>query len=111
MLIECPACHTRAKLPDTQAGAKVRCGECGRAYVAHAPYATGRPGARSRATTGLILALSVGTVALISLGIVASRGEPEPSAREPLAATEEPEPLAPPSADTHEAEKPEQDQD
>ena len=35
MIIECPACGARAKLPDSKEGAKVRCSECERIYLAH----------------------------------------------------------------------------
>ncbi|MDG1500405.1 MAG: hypothetical protein P8R48_10585 [Planctomycetota bacterium] len=34
MLIECSFCHTRAQILESQEGAKVRCGDCGRTYVA-----------------------------------------------------------------------------
>lgn len=34
MLIECPFCHTRAQVQESQEGAKVRCGDCGRIYGA-----------------------------------------------------------------------------
>lgn len=35
MIIECTRCRTRAKLPDSKEGAKVRCPECGHVYVAN----------------------------------------------------------------------------
>jgi len=34
MIIQCPACGLQAKLPDSKEGAKVRCSECERVYVA-----------------------------------------------------------------------------
>ena len=34
MIIQCPACHATAQLPDSKEGAKVRCGACGHVYVA-----------------------------------------------------------------------------
>ncbi|MFT5154301.1 MAG: putative Zn finger-like uncharacterized protein, partial [Planctomycetota bacterium] len=34
MIIQCPACSTQAKLPESKEGAKVRCSDCGRVYVA-----------------------------------------------------------------------------
>jgi predicted Zn finger-like uncharacterized protein len=36
MMIQCPACKAQAKLPDSKEGAKVRCPECSRVYVARA---------------------------------------------------------------------------
>ena len=64
MLIQCPACQARANLPESQEGAKVRCGACGRVYVARAP------GSRSVAATrsnGLTLGLILGAVCLLGL--------------------------------------------
>lgn len=34
MLIECTFCHATAQFPDSKEGAKVKCGECGKVYVA-----------------------------------------------------------------------------
>ncbi len=67
MLIECPSCHARAKLPDSKEGAKVRCGECGRVYVA---VPAGERGARARRTSsssGLYIGLGVGAAALLAV--------------------------------------------
>lgn len=35
MIIQCPQCQTQARLSENQEGAKVRCSECERVYVAH----------------------------------------------------------------------------
>lgn len=43
MIIQCPACGLQAKLPDSKEGAKVRCSECERVYVAKPAGASGRP--------------------------------------------------------------------
>lgn len=44
MIIECPACKSRAKLPDSKEGAKVRCPECERVYVARPRGASAKKG-------------------------------------------------------------------
>ncbi len=70
MLIECPYCHARAKLPDSKEGAKVRCGECNRVYVAREP---GRRGAgASKSNTGLLIGIGVAIVAAVLLLVVTS---------------------------------------
>lgn len=70
MLIQCPACHARAQLPEDKEGAKVRCGECGRVYVAVPGGSRGRRGA-SRSNAGLLL--GVGTALVGGLGLLALR--------------------------------------
>jgi predicted Zn finger-like uncharacterized protein len=42
MLIECTFCRAQAKIPDSKEGAKVKCGECGKVYVARDPSQKGR---------------------------------------------------------------------
>jgi hypothetical protein len=42
MLIECTFCHAQAKIPDSKEGAKVKCGACGKIYVARDPKSAGR---------------------------------------------------------------------
>jgi predicted Zn finger-like uncharacterized protein len=69
MLIQCPACHARAKLPDSKEGAKVRCGECGRVYLAVPAGERGR--ARSSGTnTGLIVGIGAAVVGLIVIVLI-----------------------------------------
>ncbi len=65
MLIQCPSCHARAKLPDDQEGAKVRCGECGRIYLAR----TGGSRASSKKpfNTGAWIGGFVGFLALVAV--------------------------------------------
>jgi predicted Zn finger-like uncharacterized protein len=67
MQIQCPACHARAQLPDSKEGAKVRCGECGRVYVAVVAGSRARRGA-SRSNPGLLI--GVGTAVLGALGLL-----------------------------------------
>jgi len=80
MLIECPSCRSRAELPDSKAGARVRCGECGRVYVA----AT-RGGRRTRVTgpnMGLLGGLAAGILVLmVVLFIVNQSGDEAEAAR------------------------------
>lgn len=66
MLIQCPSCGTRAKLPDSKEGAKVRCPECEFVYVARPPGASGR-GRRSGSNTTLPIAVGTGLVVLVVL--------------------------------------------
>lgn len=67
MLIQCPSCHARAQIPDSQEGAKVRC-ECGRIYVARGK---GSKGSSAGPNTGLIIGGFVGVVALVVVIFVA----------------------------------------
>jgi len=69
MLIQCPACHARAKLPDSKEGSKVRCGECGRVYLAVPP---GERGARrsSGPNVGLIVGVGGAIVGLIVILLI-----------------------------------------
>jgi len=63
--IACPRCHARAELPASKEGAKVRCSECGRVYVAHPP---GR--ARSGGLGGgTIAAFAVAGAAVVVIGL------------------------------------------
>jgi len=74
MIIECPACGARAKLPDSKEGAKVRCVECERIYVARpggARKTSGKPG------SALPVGIGAGVVALaIVLIAIFNRGGP-----------------------------------
>ena len=93
MLIECPACHARAKLPDSKEGAKVRCGECGRVYLA-LPAGSGR-GSRSSSgqNTGLIVGIGaavVGLIVILLIKNVTGGGSTEPVAKETEPDIEEP---------------------
>jgi predicted Zn finger-like uncharacterized protein len=77
MLIQCPSCRARAKLSDDHEGAKVRCAECGRVYLARPAGAKGA--ARGTPNTGLIIGAFVGVLALIVVVfIVKSTGSETP---------------------------------
>ena len=72
MLTQCPSCHARTTLSGDHAGAKVRCAECGRLFVAR-PSA-GKNGWRAR--TGLWVGALVGALALIVLALLFRSGAP-----------------------------------
>jgi predicted Zn finger-like uncharacterized protein len=83
MLTQCPNCHARAKLPDDQAGAKVRCAECGRVFVARADEGP----AKARAArlglvglVGLVLGGLLGILALVALIVSLQSESPNVSA-------------------------------
>jgi hypothetical protein len=69
MLIECTFCHATAKFPDSKEGAKVKCGECGKVYVAR------EKGAKKGATsaTPFVIGGSVLVAILVVFFIVNSR--------------------------------------
>jgi predicted Zn finger-like uncharacterized protein len=65
MIIQCPACKTQAQLPASKEGAKVRCSECERVYVAHPP------GSRAPSKGGFDpMKLVIPTLAVIAIGII-----------------------------------------
>lgn len=67
MLIECPFCHAKANLPESKEGAKVRCPDCGKVYVARE---RGRRGG-SRGPSPLHLGLAAGVVIVLLVVIFA----------------------------------------
>jgi len=87
MIIECTSCGARAKLPDSKEGAKVRCGECGRVYVAHPPGA--RRGSRARKEDPTKYFIIGGAVLVFGLVmLITNRAKDDP----PVVAAPEPEP-------------------
>lgn len=78
MIIECTRCQTRAKLPDSKEGAKVRCPECGHVYVAHAGGSRGAARARKEDPTKYFI---IGGAVLVfaAIMIIASKSDdPQP---------------------------------
>jgi predicted Zn finger-like uncharacterized protein len=71
MQIQCPFCHARASIPDSKEGAKVRCGECGRVYLALPPGAARKGGSRSN--SGLVIGISIAVAALLALVFLYNR--------------------------------------
>lgn len=94
MLIQCPSCGTRAKLPDSKEGAKVRCPDCEFVYVARPAGAAGR-GRRSGTGTGLPIALGTGLIVLVVLLLfLSNRGQdasPPVAVPDPPVIAEQPE--------------------
>jgi|GEM_PF-1230331 len=65
MIIQCPACKTQAQLPASKEGAKVRCSECERVYVA-TPLGSRAPSGGGFDPTKLV----IGVVAAIAIGVI-----------------------------------------
>ncbi|HVS10783.1 MAG TPA: hypothetical protein VMS76_13000 [Planctomycetota bacterium] len=65
MLIECPFCHAQAQLPGSREGSKVRCGGCGKVYVAREPDANGRRA--DSGGSGVTIGITIGAVVLLAL--------------------------------------------
>ena len=83
MLIQCPSCQARAKLSDDHEGAKVRCAECGRVYLARPQGAKGSTS--SGGNTGVVIGVGVGVVLLLFVIFLMSRTEEEPVAAQAAA--------------------------
>jgi predicted Zn finger-like uncharacterized protein len=69
MIIQCPSCGARAKLPDSQEGAKVRCADCERIYVAR-DSSSRRSGGRKGSQSNPALPIGIGAGLLIVIMIV-----------------------------------------
>ena len=85
MIIQCPACHARARISDSQEGAKVRCGECSRIFVAGATAGRSRSSS-SGSKLGLWLGMGAGGIGLLFVAIMLSQGQGtdfEKNAKEP----------------------------
>jgi len=94
MFIECPSCKSRAQIPESKEGAKVRCPECGRVYVAR-PVGSRGKGQRSTVDPTRYVLIGGGVVLLAIVGVMVSRAKREvaPSGPAPVVAAEErPEP-------------------
>ncbi len=72
MQIQCPSCHARANLSDEHEGAKVRCAECGRVYVARPKGAKVSAGSNQGLWIGGLVG---GLVLLVVVFLVRSRSE------------------------------------
>jgi hypothetical protein len=75
MLIECPFCHAQANLPASKEGAKVRCPECGKVYLAREP---GKRGTSSGLNPLHIVLGAVGLALALILVFALTRGSDEP---------------------------------
>jgi predicted Zn finger-like uncharacterized protein len=84
MIIQCPSCGARAKIPESKEGAKVRCAECERVYVARDAASRGGRGGRSRQSSSTLpIAIGGGAVALLLILLLVQGGD------EPVEAPEE----------------------
>jgi FeS assembly protein IscX len=63
MLIECPFCKATAKLPEDKEGAKVRCSECSKVYVAREKGSK----VKKSSVNGTSLGIAGGAVILIGI--------------------------------------------
>ena len=88
MIIECPSCGARAKIPESKEGAKVRCVECERIYVAKDATAPkgGRGRGKTQSSSALPIGIGAGVVALVLI-LFMMRGKNEAGTAE----IEEPE--------------------
>jgi len=94
MLIQCPSCHARAKLSDDHEGAKVRCAECGRVYLARPQGSKGS--VASGSSTGVVIGVGAGVVVLAFALFIMSRPSKEPVVAQ--APAKAPAPVAAPSS-------------
>ena len=101
MQIECPSCRSRAQLPAEKEGAKVRCGECGRVFVARNRLGAsrGRGNSSGGPNMGLLGGIGAGILLLMVLWFATREAdEPTPAlagAGPSPAAREEPAPEPP----------------
>jgi predicted Zn finger-like uncharacterized protein len=70
MIIQCPACHATAELPESKEGAKVRCGACSHVYVARERSRK----KRARGSPAPWIAAGAGAVGLLLVVFIANRG-------------------------------------
>lgn len=89
MIIQCPACGLQAKLPDSKEGAKVRCSECERVYVAKPAGARGKA---QKSNPAMPIMIGAGVLVLGIIIFAMSSGPstskvviPEVKATEPVA--------------------------
>ncbi len=71
MIIQCPQCKTQARLPESQEGAKVRCSECERVYVA-TPFGAARSSSKSNPLP-IYLTVGGGLIALVIILVVMNK--------------------------------------
>jgi hypothetical protein len=78
MIIQCPACGQQAKLPDSKEGAKVRCSDCERVYVAKSLVGSARSSSRGSDPTKMFLYGGAVLVFAIVM-IMVNKTEPPPA--------------------------------
>lgn len=87
MIIECSRCQTRAKLPDSKEGSKVRCPECGHVYVAR-PVGARASAARKKEDPTKYFIIGGAILVFAAIAIIGSKGgkqtaPPPPIVEEP----------------------------
>jgi len=83
MIIQCPSCAAQARLPDSKEGAKVRCSQCGKVYVARPKGSQGRTKGKDNSSTMIIGGVVV--VSALVIGLLAQgkgKGPPPPPPEE-----------------------------
>ncbi|MCA8979286.1 MAG: hypothetical protein H6831_07790 [Planctomycetes bacterium] len=73
MIIQCPSCGLQAKLPDSKEGAKVRCSECERVYVAKPAGARGKT-QKSNPTMPIAIGAGVVVIAIVLFAMSGDKG-------------------------------------
>jgi predicted Zn finger-like uncharacterized protein len=82
MLIQCTFCHAQSKIPEDKEGAKVRCGKCGKVYVAEAfdPDAPeGNPKFAKKKSNPLTWVLAGGAVGIVAVIAFCGHDKAEPA--------------------------------
>ena len=92
MIIECPSCGARAKIPESKEGAKVRCVECERIYVARNASARGGGGGR-QSSAALPIGIGAGVVALVMILLMVTNRDAPDTTDTPEVPKEAPPPL------------------
>ncbi len=77
MLIECSFCHATAKISEDKEGAKVRCSECGKVYVAREKGSRAKKAGSGMSPT--TIGIGAGAIVVILIfAVMASRSKPAP---------------------------------
>ncbi|MEO6711016.1 MAG: hypothetical protein ABI054_12090, partial [Planctomycetota bacterium] len=90
MLIECSFCHATAKIPEDKEGAKVRCSECSKVYVAREKGTKVKRGGAN----GLQIGIGIGAVVVIAVfALMYNNHQSKPPPKPPPVVAKEPEVL------------------
>jgi len=84
MLTQCPSCRARARLGRDHDGAKVRCAECGRVFVARAAEHEPSPRAArealiARSLLGLLFLIALAFLIHAAHAALSGPGQPGPT--------------------------------
>ncbi|MFT5284140.1 MAG: putative Zn finger-like uncharacterized protein [Planctomycetota bacterium] len=78
MLIECPFCHTRAKLAESKEGAKVRCADCSKVYRAREILSGGRKQSTTNSSGPIIAVIVIAVIGFGALFVMKQSDSPAP---------------------------------